>query len=414
MCGGFACESRAGGLRRARRARWFAGLRMGAGRRLGITIRARERCDDDRGARGETEHAGGTACRTDVPAPVCRDRASRRPAPKLARPPPRASPGSPRTARCRRGARPCRSPSRSASRVRWRAGGRPALRASAARSDLAGTSSSSRSSGRSPRKSRACAWHIEGVDAAPGRRRPARVRAEERARRRCRRRAAGAGSLRVRLAQPQGAAAGAHRSRERRSHLAAALAVLQRGRHALAQVRAARRDARERARESAGAARRLRQPTRRRGPRPARTTGRSAASTSSRCCRSPPRARGGASTPAPICARSDCRSATVVIDNGSRKSIWRVPELGHRSRPPAQPQLDRRPGQDRIRCRALDPQLPHLRARERQHPAARRLRAGAGAARAGAHAAAAGGAWRASTCRCGATRSSTSPAPARS
>ena len=56
-----------------------------------------------------------------------------------------------------------------------------------------------------------------GRRAAPGRRRPARVRAQERARHRCRRRAAGARALGLRLAQPQGAAARPHRARERRA-----------------------------------------------------------------------------------------------------------------------------------------------------------------------------------------------------
>ena len=68
-------------------------------------------------------------------------------------------------------------------------------------------------------------------------------------------------AFRVRLAQPQGAAERAHRARERRSHLAAAVAVLRRGRHALAQVRAARRAPRERARQAAG--RRAARPRRR-------------------------------------------------------------------------------------------------------------------------------------------------------
>ena len=83
------------------------------------------------------------------------------------------------------------------------------------------------------------------------------------------------------------------------------------------------------------------------------------------------------------------KSATVVIDNGSRKSIWRVPELDI--------DLDHRRSRSSIAGRAKieslagpwTAQLPHLRARERQDAAARRLRAGPGAARARTHPAAA-------------------------
>ena len=65
---------------------------------------------------------------------------------------------------------------------------------------------------------------------------------------------------------------------------------------------------------------------------------------------------------------------------------------GHRSRPPrSRSSIAGRAKIDSL-AGPLDPQLPHLRARERQDPAARGLRAGAGSARAGAHAAAAGGA----------------------
>ena len=84
------------------------------------------------------------------------------------------------------------------------------------------------------------------------------------------------------------------------------------------------------------------------------------------------------------------RSATVILDNGSRKSIWRVRDLDI--------DLDHRRSRSSIAGRARidslsgpwEVQLPHHRSGQRQHPAARPVRAGPGAARPGALRAAAG------------------------
>ena len=108
------------------------------------------------------------------------------------------------------------------------------------------------------------------------------------------------------------------------------------------------------------------------------------------------------------------KSATVVIDQGGRKSVWSVPELGidldHRR---SRSQIAGR-AKIEIAGRALYPQLPHPRARDPRRPCN-----SPSPSRASCRAAWRGRcrrwrAWKASTCRCGAMPASTSPTPARS
>ena len=230
---------------------------------------------------------------------------------------------------------------------------RAPLRAPAARSGLRGLPCPAH-------RARDCRGDLDGRrrhrgrGPASGRRRPDRVRAQERPHHRHRQRGPGDGAFGPDLAQPQGAAERPHRARKHRPGLAAPDAALRRGRHACAQVRNARGARGQRARQGRGPARDGR------GAgcaicRPGRCRGRARPHRSRQdAVGGLPRARAGASMPAPTCARSgssrqpsSSTTAAARASGGCRSSTSISTIAAAAARSPAAPRSSRSPGPGR-------------------------------------------------------------------
>ena len=219
-------------------------------------MRTRERSDHDRGARGETQHAGvehaGGRCARDRGAEdrgaehgwitdgvEVRHTATRRG---------RADHPAVASEMACEPVLPCQSGWHT--RLRGGVGVGVALRQAAARPRIAGLPDPTHRTG-DRGGSGGTAGASRGRRTPAGRQRPDRVRTEECARGRCGGCTAGARSLCHRLAQPTRAFVRPHRAGEPRSRLATPIPVLWRGRQSVAEILQAGRGHRDRARQIA-------------------------------------------------------------------------------------------------------------------------------------------------------------------